>query len=190
MRTLRHRGFTLLEMILVVFLIGVAATFVVINLERDIDQIADQEARRFAALLEHVRSETILTGRTIGVEVVPEDRGYRFLTAVDGWSEIEDDEILRPREIPEFLTMEVEVDEVALPRLLAEEIEEEEKERAEGESEDAEGEKEEDTARYIIVNAVGEISPFELRIRGDDVTFLVTLIEGQNLSVEPEAEDT
>ena len=56
------RGFTLIEMLLTVFLIGLTASLVVINVGQDADDIAKLEAKRFAALVSHLQDESTITG--------------------------------------------------------------------------------------------------------------------------------
>ena len=180
----RHNsGFTLLEIMLVVVLIGITATFVVINLDRDPDQIAEQEAKRFMALIEHVRSEAILTGRTIGVEVLPKELSYRFLHARNGWTEITDDDILRPRFVPEFLSIDIKIEPgdepIEIPDHDVDDTDNSDQDDPDGDEPD-----DDETKSYIIITTLGEITPFALRVRGEDYYYVVTLAAGQNLTLE------
>jgi type II secretion system protein H len=64
------RGYTLLEMLLVVILIGVAVTIVVPPLSRALDRAAvDEAAERYAALHETARELAIARGRHVRVEL-------------------------------------------------------------------------------------------------------------------------
>ena len=79
-------GFTLLEIMVVVVLISLTVTLVSINLDRDLDQIAHREAVRFARLLEHVREESILTGKVYAID---ENKKDKYL----GWVDYESGEV-------------------------------------------------------------------------------------------------
>ena len=104
--TMVQRGFTLLEIMVVVVLIALTVTLVGLNLNRDLDQIAGLEAERFAKLLEHLRYESVLTGKSYAIEVDEQKKIYRFLESSDKWLPIKNDDLLRPRKIPDFLTSE------------------------------------------------------------------------------------
>ena len=98
-----QRGFTLLEIMVVVVLIGLGVTLITLNLERDVDQVADLEARRFASLIEYLRDESILTGRLYAVEVDEAEKRYQFLIYDKEWVTVNRDDVLRQRVIPEYL---------------------------------------------------------------------------------------
>lgn len=138
----------------VVLLIGVSVAVIALNLERDIDQIAEQEARRFASLIEHLRDESILTGRLHGVEIDEPERRYQFLIYDKEWLPMAQDDSFRPRVLPEYLNIQF----------------------------DAGQEQKEST--LVIVDALGEIRPFLLTIIGRDFEYVVNLNAKQNVEVE------
>jgi len=177
----RCQGFTLIEIMLVVLLISITATLVTVNLQRDPDQIAEQEAKRFMALVEHVRGESVLTGRTIGIAVEANDNTYSFMRPGGTWSPIGDDDILRTRYVPEYLKVEVEIEVQAGS-------ENDEDEDAEKEN-DEKDEKEKSPPKFIIVSSIGDITPFVFTVSGDDLSYTVSLQDGQNLSFEEASND-
>lgn len=97
-----QRGFTLLEIIVVVLLIAVSATFVVVNLERDTDTLARFEAERFARLIEQARDESIISGRPYALSVDTDRNSYEFLRygSEGEWVPVSEDDMFRRREIP------------------------------------------------------------------------------------------
>ena len=56
----KSQGFTLIEIIVVVAIIGIIVAFVVIKISRDTDRLASLEAKRFQALIYEVRDEAII----------------------------------------------------------------------------------------------------------------------------------
>ncbi|WP_235562542.1 GspH/FimT family pseudopilin [Brevundimonas sp. Root1423] len=81
-------GFTLVELLMVVAILGLAAGAVVLAVP-DPRPAVGAEAERFAARLSRAREEAVLSNRPIAVEVTP--TGYAF-TVFDGrvWSALSD----------------------------------------------------------------------------------------------------
>lgn len=95
--TARGSGFTLVEIIVVLFIVGVlCSALVVVALPGDA-ALADKEARRLAALLELALAETRAGGQAIAWS--PEGNGYSFLQrAADGeWTRFPDTSVYRHR---------------------------------------------------------------------------------------------
>ena len=154
--TTDQRGFTLLEIMVVVVLIALTVTLVGLNLNRDLDQIAGLEADRFAKLLEHLRDESVLTGKSYAIEVDEQKKIYRFLESSEKWLPVKDDDLLRPRRFPEYLTVKMDV-------------------FRKGENESTE---------LLIVQGLGEITPFQLAVSGDEYLYIVKLDDSFNVTVE------
>ena len=97
------RGFTLLEVLVVMVIIGVVISFAALSLKGD-DNSLDEEARRLQALLVLTGQEAVLQSREMAVEFTSD--GYDFL-AFDGeqWQPLADDEVLRTRRLPENLVI-------------------------------------------------------------------------------------
>ena len=154
-------GFTLLEIMVVVVLISLTVTLVSINLDRDLDQIAHREAVRFARLLEHVKEESILTGRVYAIQVDESDKTYRFMESGEKWTPVKDDDLLRKRLFPEYLSVRFDALEA----------------RQEGE------------AAPLVVQGLGEVTPFQLVVSGDDFLHVVKMDEEFNVVVDRVARD-
>lgn len=84
----RRSGFTLVELLMVVAILGLAAGAVVLAVP-DPRPAVGAEAERFAARLSRARDEAVLSNRPVAVEITP--IGYDF-TAFDGraWSALSD----------------------------------------------------------------------------------------------------
>ena len=102
MRTARSRsGFTLIEVLVVIIVIGIASAYVIVNLaDADGRRAAEREAVRFAGALEHAAARAQWNGETLGVSA--EGNAYRFWRrgADDQWTALTDDDVLAPRILP------------------------------------------------------------------------------------------
>lgn len=108
----RQNGFTLFEILVVVFIIGIVAGTAVIStgVLRD-DRELEREADRAVALLELAMDDAVLQGRDFGVEFMR--TGYRFVEYdPDGgrWADVPLDDLLGTRTLPEGLELELYVD--------------------------------------------------------------------------------
>jgi general secretion pathway protein H len=123
MNGMRHnRGFTLIEVAVVMLVIVIVLGIVSVNLEPDRDSILRDEANRLALLLQTAQQESILQGKIIAVVV--ERQGYYFLV-MDDTSEfkpLSEDDVLYPRPLPSDIaitSVEIEgVSDTEKPRLI------------------------------------------------------------------------
>lgn len=169
----RQRGFTLIEIMVVVVIIGTVITFGVLGMMPDDDRELENQARRLHTVLELAHENALLEARELGLILEPD--GYRFTELVnDEWRGIDSSPhgYLRPHTMPDHLRLEVELD--GLPG-----------EREPGRSED-------DRPGIMLLSS-GEITPFRLRIserhaRGDAHYLLRGELMGR-LSLRPPEED-
>ena len=103
----RHdRGFTLAEILVVLFVIGLAAGLAYAQLQSDPRQALQREGRRFAGALEHAALLAQWKNETLGVSA--SGAGYRFWRLGDEgdgarWVALSDDELLSPHTLPDPL---------------------------------------------------------------------------------------
>jgi general secretion pathway protein H len=92
----RARGFTLLEMLVVLVIAGLLVSLASLSLSRNPRTDLREEAQRLALLFESAGDEAQVRARPIAWQ--PGTRGFRFdVGTADGWRPLRDD-LLRPRD--------------------------------------------------------------------------------------------
>jgi general secretion pathway protein H len=106
------RGFTLIELMIVVFVIGLVTAGVVISFSGSSrDEQLEREADRLDALFDYVREQAELQTRDYGFRI--SNRGYSFVVfdvLANQWRPAEEDDALRERPFPAGIETEVVVE--------------------------------------------------------------------------------
>jgi general secretion pathway protein H len=101
----RSSGFTLLELLVVIVIIGIISSMAVVSIRvLGGDHEMDQEARRLVAVLGQAREDAMLEGRDVGIRI--DARGYDFLRydgRAERWALVAEDPLLRERAFPDGL---------------------------------------------------------------------------------------
>ena len=91
------RGFTLVELLVVMVIIGLTLGMATLNAIPSPRQDLEKEARRLALLLQLARDEAIVRNRLVAFEA--DGQRYRFMVRNDsGWEQVTRDDLLRERE--------------------------------------------------------------------------------------------
>lgn len=166
-------GFTLIEIMLVVLLIGITITFVNLNLDPDPGQIVRREADRMAVLLRQLGDESILRGRAMAMHVDTASGRYRFEVLEGGeWKAVNNDDLFHSRRIRQPVRAELSVEPGASEAPLEDEDRDNEDDVADGRS-------------RVVVDPLGEITPFTLALAADGHRVIVGLDDYANVVARP-----
>ena len=93
-------GYTLIEVLVVIAVIAIAAGFSVVNLEGDDRKSVEREAARLAGALEHAAALAQWRSETLGFSA--DGAGYRFWRrgSDNRWTAVRDEEVLAARALP------------------------------------------------------------------------------------------
>ena len=110
----RHNGFTLLELLVVVVIVAILFTYTTLAIRSDsTEDLIRKEALRMERLVQLALEEAILRGEEYAIEVHMDS--YRFLKFGDkGWTPISDDKILAPRELPQDMEVEMNLEDTEI----------------------------------------------------------------------------
>ncbi len=92
------RGFTLIEILVVLALVGIVAGLVVVRLDDDGQRATRHAAEQLSVALEAARDEAIYSGRELAFS--SDGEAWQFWVADSGrrsWQALTDGELLRPR---------------------------------------------------------------------------------------------
>jgi len=106
LRTRATPGFTLIEILVVVAILAIAAAVAVLAYDGGDRERANREARLFAGALEHAAARAQMRAETLGASV--EGGTWRFWRRDPDsgrWQTIGDDDVLAPHAMPETITL-------------------------------------------------------------------------------------
>ena len=143
MTNLKHHGFTLIEVMAVVFIIGVIVTFASLSIGRHSDQSLAEEAKRLHYLIKLASEESVMRSISLALEITKE--GYQFVKIQgDQFVPLEGDRLFRKREFPADLKIDMEI---------------------QGEPVSFENK---DQPPHIYILSSGEMTPFKITISQED----------------------
>ena len=160
----RQTGFTLMEVLLVVLLMGLAATAVTLGMGgASKEKALERTAQQFMMSTEMVLDETVLSGHFVGIVI--EDASYKYVYYDEGkWKPLEQDRLLAEREMEPGVEMVLVLD--GLP--LVQDDEEQDSWFDEPLIEKSADEKKKFPEPQIMLFPSGEMSAFELSFVSED----------------------
>ncbi len=112
--TAKHQGFTLIELLVVVVIVAILFTYTTLAIRSNSpEDYIKEEAHRFERLTQLALEESILRGEEYAIEIFTD--GYRFLRFTENqWLPLDNDKILRQRELPQDMELEVSLEETEI----------------------------------------------------------------------------
>ncbi len=189
--TSKQQGFTLIELLVVVVIVSILFTYTTLAIRSNSpEDYIKEEAHRFERLTQLALEESILRGEEYAIEIFTD--GYRFLRFTENqWLPLDNDKILRQRELPQDMELEVSIEETEIVIDLASNSMSEQKLNLDFDLElDTESEEENENSKIkpqIYLLSSGEITPeFDVRfyILGVETSYFVKGILDGSLKTE------
>ncbi|MDH3510557.1 MAG: type II secretion system minor pseudopilin GspH [Gammaproteobacteria bacterium] len=173
-------GFTLLELLVVVFIIGILSTLFTLSVGlTGSDRELETETDRLIAVVQLASDEAVMQGRELGMRFYPD--GYEFATFQEDfveyydidesdeteerdrseWNVLSNEDLLGQRSLPEGILLELEIDgrSIVLDRHDANDRDDE------NDQDDENGNSERDYQPQIRLFSSGDVSPFLVHLR-------------------------
>ena len=155
--TSRIRGFTLIEILVAVFIVGIVMSIAVLSLSlAGDDREAQREARRLISLIQVAQDDAFLQGREFGLEFLL--GGYRFVEydpQINEWADVQFDESLKLWTLPEGYELELYLED---QRVLLDE------EPVQISYDESPSQVREEYAPHLLIFSSGDATPFEVHI--------------------------
>ena len=153
-RLKQHQGFTLIEIIVVVLIIGIVVSFATLSVSgRSQQDRLNNEAKRLTQLIQLASDEAVLQSLELGLRSKAKGTAYEFLVLGEEgrWLSYDADSPLRERKLPTGISIRITTEGFEAPP-----------------ADDAREENDDETIRpNILLLSSGEVSPFEIRLKAD-----------------------
>ena len=162
------RGFTLIEILVAVVIIGIVMSVAVLSLSlAGDDRELRKEARRLMSLIELAQNDSMMQGREFGIEFM--STSYRFVeydAALGQWAEPYYDDSLRLWQLPDDFEFDLFIEDKRIlldeqPKII--------------DYEETAGIRRETYAPHLLIFSSGDSTPFELHIKGhrDELSLVI-----------------
>ncbi len=160
------KGFTLIEVMVVVFIIGIILTFAKLSIGPSEYRQLKEEGQRIATLIELARQEAILDAQELSLVFKEKEYSFQVFNG-ELWTAIEDDNILRLRTLPKRMQMDITIDGEPINIAQLSVKEEIQSDDEKPDDDEKKKEKDEDAVRIFLLSS-GEMTPFELFLRFEE----------------------
>jgi len=187
MVTDNSRGFSLLELLVVVFIIGILATMFTLSVGLTSgDRELEREADRLQALLQLASEDAVMQGRELGLRFYPDGYEFSALDPVENrWGVVSQDPLLRERKLEQDVELLVTIEgrEIDLEAAQDERDERLNAAAKAADDEEADDEEEDTKADYrpqVFLFSSGDLTPpfkIEMRRRFGDLRISLEVAE-------------
>ena len=163
-------GFTLIEIMVVLIIIGVMTAMVTLSIGDNRGQEVERQAQRLQALLKLAAEESIIRAQPLGIDVSAD--AYRFLAyepdAQPTWQPMTGDREFRRRRMPDFIRLSILADgaERTVKGLSSSDT-----------GNDGERDHDSESLPQALLLPSGELTPFRIVVRGSEL-HTYWLVEG------------
>jgi len=172
----RQTGFTLIEMMVVLVILGIIVSTMVMSIRTgDISEHMEIEMNRLHALVTLAQEEAILQGQVMALAV--SEQTYRFdVKDIENetWAALDDGRVFRERPLVPGAHLVLVIDEIENKK------KEEFKLQLSDKREQGAKQEEEDNYQRVQIEPSGEMFPFELIMRNEDETIEYRLVMGED----------
>lgn len=165
------KGFSLIEIMVVLFMIGLAVAVVMLNYSgTDYDKLLRKQAQRFQVVFDMASDYAVLNQMQLGLRIEPEKSQYyfMFLNDQDKWRPISNDKLFAEHQLDEDFYLELELDDLpwlAEDSLFDSGIFDEELSVSNESTSIGEEEEEEPEPPQVFIFSSGEFTPFSVTFK-------------------------
>jgi general secretion pathway protein H len=175
----RLRGFTLLEILIVIAIVGVIITVATVSVGvLGGDREMKEQAQRLAAVLEQAKEECELQGFDVGVRIAETSYDFlRFNPRIQRWQPLTGDDLLQLRQLPDGLNfaLTLEGKRIILKSLLTvpEAANSAETKASDGSKDNNDKDDNDELAPHLLILSSGDLNSFELELHreGSELAF-------------------
>ena len=177
-RIRKQAGFTLLEILMVVTIMGIVLGVVGLNFDRNLDTIAHNEAKRFARVLNYTKEYSSYTGRILSLRLDKKRNTYYFLyvdPVQNSWSRLNaktGSKLLSPHKVNERVKVKAEKRQAETSNNEHTNITEENSSKSSSNTEIA------------LITPFSEFEPANFIVRGETKNYIVTTDEFDAIEIQ------
>jgi len=185
-RHARQTGFTLIEMLVVVIIIGIVISTMVISIRTgDLGEQMENELVRMRSLINLARDEAVLQGYDVALAIKEDGYSFQWYDIKEQrWQAFTDDKVFRERPLLPGTRFVLVIDDLPVkekpsrPGLSESNTDKDKKQAVEDEN-----------VQRVIIFPSGDVFPFELILRKDDESLQFKLVTSESGEIEIELPD-